>query len=43
MKRTAAERNNVADVYKRQAFVFLVPLENEQPAKQAVEHVSAGS
>ena len=25
------------------AFVFLVPLENEQPAKQAVEHVSAGS
>ena len=25
------------------AFVFLVPLENEQPAKQAVERASAGS
>ena len=25
------------------AFVFLVPLENEQPAQQAVKRVSAGS
>ena len=25
------------------AFVFLVPLENEQPAKQAEERASAGS
>jgi len=24
-------------------FVFLVPLENEQPAQQAVKRVSAGS
>jgi len=25
------------------AFVFLVPLKNEQPAQQAVKRVSAGS
>ena len=25
------------------AFVFLVPLENEQPAQQAIKRVSAGS
>ena len=35
------------DVYKqatpKAAFVFLVPLENEQPAQQAIKRVSAGS